>query len=866
MSDDQINDNPDVQVDPEETLSSLGLSTTFNLGQSLNPLDSIVESKYVGSNDETKILDRTEPVPQGHRTRSTTRDIASSYSGNTDSILQDELDAIDIVTSRIETAQAQQNFSHEANPLSSSTGPLGQSTVRDKVVRIASEFTPPKRTKSFSINPEKIVSSLRKEKHFLDSKKADEAKMDAILKVLHNSEQELFRMNQSLYSQQKDHENSQRYNMEQFTLLHHKQKSKDKLTTNHTSTNLDYDTREPISNLQHLFTPKPGQYNEQDGGYGYAGAGSPYFGYEGSGKPSNKFNPGSMSHEFMDPKSMNPKFMDPRSMGHESTKFMDRSTKFMDPRSMGHESTKFMDPRSMGHESTKFMDPRSMNHESTNLRSMNHESMNPDHESNKDPFVDHESIYRDYGRGHYNDIDKPINALCKLQSPHNLLTVFQKTSRMKIVSINSHTFRDWMVYTKALLTSCYLGCLIHIPSHLAPLDEEGWRKIEYSYECRASCVHTITQLKNGFLPVAVYGMSIAALTGVFNAVVLAWPSIFLTINSIFENSIDTASLGHLKNPNLVDSYTIRITFYKVIKNFIMSNDNAKTIRLRAFLNKSVYNTSQSPESFAIQLLRDKRDINELYGGLNSDESTNIIGEAMLKETYVEAIRIKTDKLYDNILDNIDDISKISFNTLVTSFNNKYMKQKTRVVTEQLFSVSDVPKDSSMNPSDSMKEDSSNDESIYYSSSNQTPIKKKGKELPCFNMRDDGKCAFGDACKFSHVKSVLLQKVDKGQYVRFLQEQRSLLNDVALYTKGKYTKYKKAYNSLATKRPPTKAPPSDTRTKYFEDVGNKGKKASAYSAIDSAEKADEANDDTNPVIEEEYTSDNEAISDDTSDAE
>jgi hypothetical protein len=363
-------------------------------------------------------------------------------------------------------------------------------------------------------------------------------------------------------------------------------------------------------------------------------------------------------------------------------------------------------------------------------------------------------------------------------------------------------------------------------------------------------------------------------------VMMGWPSLILTINTIFENSIDTATLGHLKNPDVVDSYTIRITYYKVIQSFILSNDNAKTIRLKAFLNKSEYKTSQSPESFAIQLLNSRRDINELYGGLNSDESTNIIGVAMLKETYVEAVCKKTDKMYNNILDNIVDISQISFNELVVRFNNKYMKEKSRIVTEQLFHVNDIssnePSNNQMNHEskimnhESKDLDSNNESTAYYSSSDQNPIKKKGKELPCFNMRDDGKCIFGDTCKFSHSKSVLQQKVAPKQYVKFLQEQRSMLNDVAFYTQGKYVKYKKKYNNLAPKKGSATAKkvgfasPPTTTTKYFEDVGNKNKsgKASAYSATDSAVKEDEAD----MTSEGEYTSVDDGISNDSSDTE
>ena len=333
-------------------------------------------------------------------------------------------------------------------------------------------------------------------------------------------------------------------------------------------------------------------------------------------------------------------------------------------------------------------------------------------------------------------VDSKVNnhGLCRLQSPHNLLTVFQKSSRVRMITTNSHTFPEWYAYMKALFTSCYLGCLNQMSPHLVPIDTLGWQLIEAMPECRKSCEDAIIQLRSGVLPIAAQGMSIPHLSGIFAAIVLAWPSMILAINSVLSSSIDNISLGHVKNHDKVDSYTVRITYFLVINNFIMSNDNAKAIRLKAFLNKSEYRPSESPLAFATRVQHEQRDINILFG-------EPVISQAMLKETFLEAVRRKTDKMYENILDHIEGES-IGFTDLVNKLQNKYMREKARTVTEQLYSATSGP-ESKVDASANIANHNIVNDSANYSTSKQVPIKrdKMSYDLPCFQMRDKGVCDF-----------------------------------------------------------------------------------------------------------------------------
>ena len=461
----------------------------------------------------------------------------------------------------------------------------------------------------------------------------------------------------------------------------------------------------------------------------------------------------------------------------------------------------------------------------------------------------------DYGE---NNNSKPLHqGLCRLQAPHTLLISFQKSSRMKMVTTNAHTFVDWYQYMKALYTSCYLGCLNHMSPHWVPRDKIGWKNLESTQECRGSCIDAVTKIKDGIIPQAYRGMSIAVLTGIFNAIMLSWPSMVLLINSVLGNSIDSVSLSHVKEIDVVDSYTIRITYFKVVNTFIMSNDNAKTMRLRAFLNKSEYKTSESPNAFASRLLLEQRDINVLYSGPNLGET--VISEAMIKETFLDAIKKKTGGLYDNILDNIDNVN-LTFTNLVERINNKYMREKSRIVTESLYAVGTV---------DTPAVDSNANDHAFYSTSSQVPVKRREDKpmdaLPCFQMRDKGKCDFGAKCKFSHDQKVLKKPISSSFLMTELGQQNKYLCDQLLLVTKKKFDYKKKFKaanykkSTATgKKVGFKKPAPQ---KFFEDIGKSNSAIhKANLAVDGATTEEPSNETSIDNSDNEYTTDGGADSD------
>ena len=477
--------------------------------------------------------------------------------------------------------------------------------------------------------------------------------------------------------------------------------------------------------------------------------------------------------------------------------------------------------------------------------------------------VDNDRSYGDHAQAHYGEHDnsKPLHqGLCRLQPPHTLLVSFQKTGRAKTVTTNAHTFIDWYQYMKALYTSCYLECLNHMSPHLVPKDKASWQQIEATHECRQHCVAAVMEIKDGIIPRAHRSMTIPALTGIFNAVMLSWPSMILTINSILGNSIDSVTLSHVKDFDNVDSYTIRITYFKVVNTFIMSNDNAKTIRLKAFLNKSEYKTSESPSAFASRLLLEQRDINILYSG-KEDTREAVITSAMLKETFLDSIRRRTDKMYDNILDNIEN-ENISFKDLVERINNKYMKEKSRIVTESLFSVNTV-KDSNVN---SQEDDH---DQAYYSTSSQVPVKRREDKsisaLPCFQMRDKGKCEYGTTCRFSHDPQLFKKPVSKTYLIAELGQQNKYLHENLFLAQQQHQKYKKKYNFSKTKKPFVKkaGPSKPGPVKFFEDVGKSNSNTHKVNlAVDGATTDEQVNEES----DNEYTTDVGGVESDTSDSE
>jgi hypothetical protein len=458
------------------------------------------------------------------------------------------------------------------------------------------------------------------------------------------------------------------------------------------------------------------------------------------------------------------------------------------------------------------------------------------------------------------EVNRPNqHGLCRLQPPHTLLVSFQKGSRSKNVTSNAHTFVEWQQYMKALFTSCYLGCLNHMSPHWVPKNKRGWLKIEATDECRMVCQASMLGIKKGIIPRSYRGMSIESLTGVFNAIIIAWPSMIILINSVLTNTIDSITLGHVKEVDFVDSYTIRITYFLVVNTFIMSNDNARTIRLKAFLNKSEYKPSESPLAFASKLQKEQRDINTLYSGPYGGET--VISQAMIKETFLDSIRRKTDRFYENILDNIEN-EHISFSMLVEKINNKYMREKSRVVTESLFSVKGF--DNAVH--------GNNDDSAYYSTSKQVPVKRNGdksnmSDLPCFQMRDKGTCDYGTGCKFSHDLKSFKKVSSKALFMTELSFQNAYngLHEKLYSAQQKTQKYKSKYKnqgkrSFSKRKPPIKSPSKPPTVKFFEDVG-KSNTHKANLVVDGATPDEHVSD----ASDKEYTTDR-SVESDTSETE
>jgi hypothetical protein len=241
----------------------------------------------------------------------------------------------------------------------------------------------------------------------------------------------------------------------------------------------------------------------------------------------------------------------------------------------------------------------------------------------------------------------------------------------------------------------------------------------------------------------------------------------------------------------------------------------------------------------------------------------VISQAMLKETFLDSLRRKTDKLYDNILDNIEN-ENISFTNLVERINNKYMREKSRAVTHSLFSVSDI-KDSD--------DGSENKDLALYSTSSQTPIKRKEDikpemhTLPCFQMRDKGKCDFGPRCRFSHDQKTLKKPVSTAHKVVELGYQNDYLCERLLYAQKKKSQYKarfQKYNSSKAKKPirkgGSKKPTKPAPEKFFEDVG-KSNTHKVNLAVDGATVEEQVSEQES----NEYTSDS-SVSSNTSQSE
>ena len=62
----------------------------------------------------------------------------------------------------------------------------------------------------------------------------------------------------------------------------------------------------------------------------------------------------------------------------------------------------------------------------------------------------------------------------------------------------------------------------------------------------------------------------------------------------------------------------------------------------------------------------------------------VISDAMLKQTYVTAVKDSTGVLYDNLFDSMDGTG-ISFQDFVTKIDNKWKKKQTLVITNSLYS-------------------------------------------------------------------------------------------------------------------------------------------------------------------------------------
>jgi len=454
----------------------------------------------------------------------------------------------------------------------------------------------------------------------------------------------------------------------------------------------------------------------------------------------------------------------------------------------------------------------------------------------------HQNVSGSYAKSHRDS--SYIGGRGTLDTPSHLLNLATKRLKFKKVTMMTVTFPPWRHWANGILTSCYLHGLTLIPSHQVPKTVEGWKAFDFDPVCQHSMRNAYTSFESSMIPNVNEDMTYKELNGICLAVTERWPSIVIALCSVLSSSICEDTLEYLKVEE-INWASVRWLYFGVLQNFILSTDDAKNIRLKKFLSESKYQTERPPVSFAKKLCKEQKELNALFGD-------RVISDAMLKETYVTAIKEATGQLYENLFDTMDSTG-ISFQEFVTKIDNKWRKKQTKVVTNSLYSLNINTNSRSDNVSDS----------AFYSNNltgktSGNPKKDRqsssAKDKPCFQFRDTGKCAFGKDCKYSHDKKTFATPLSSED----MAYQLRATNDLVLVAREKAVKYKKAYNKKLKKGPKGARKGGNTFTNYYEDSGTskKNPKHQAKLAIDQVDANDNAvkNIDNDDSVESPISSD------------
>ena len=353
-----------------------------------------------------------------------------------------------------------------------------------------------------------------------------------------------------------------------------------------------------------------------------------------------------------------------------------------------------------------------------------------------------------------------------------------------------------------------------MPSHQVPRTVEDWERLDNDDVCQITMQNAYGCFDESMIPNVNEDMTYKELNGICLAVTKRWPSIIVALCSLLSSSICDDTLEHLK-VDVISWASVRWLYFSVLQNFILSTDDAKNIRLKKFLSQSKYRSERSPVSFAKQLLKEQKELNALFG-------ERVISDAMLKETYVTAIKDETGQLYENLFDNMDSTG-ISFQEFVTKIDNKWKKKQTTVITNSLYSL-DI--------NNAATSDNVNDSVFYTNNStgkgggklNKDRQNLSAKDKPCFQFRDTGKCAFGKDCKYSHDKKTFATPLSADD----MAYQFRASSELIFAAREKAGKYKKAYNKFKKKGSKGAKKGNNTFTNFYEDSGT-GRKTSKHQA-------------------------------------
>ena len=344
-----------------------------------------------------------------------------------------------------------------------------------------------------------------------------------------------------------------------------------------------------------------------------------------------------------------------------------------------------------------------------------------------------------------------------------------KSIRIPILTNMVSTFPIWWDRVKSIFTSVYLSCLTEIIHHKVPKSHDEWISLDNSWESRNSEANSLIGIRNGIPPRPIGNPSIdtlSALNGMFNSVISYCPSLVESLTTLIVNSLDSSVRHFAPTRGIVSAINVKTMYFKILNHFLLTTKNAKSRRLLDFGKNVKFTRNDSPEIFANNLLRERKDINDMF-------TKDAIPMEVLNSVFVESIQLVALDIYETILDNIQyelDGKPANFLVMVDKLNNKYLDRRSRTPgnVPQVF-VAHEPKSGG----------------------------KSLKSKPCFNFQRDKECSYGEKCKFSHdpsiCDSVLLTFSDVQEQCVFHTGQADAFRKRAVNTRAKYTKSRNNFN-------------------------------------------------------------------------